>query len=82
MNNAAEDARLDALNAYNSTILGHLRGDKLDAVLGSLHKRRGQSDAAYRERAMCGTHPDDMVAALIGAGYTLGSCGIASVTLG
>lgn len=77
----AESTRLDALTAYNATILAHLSGNGLDAVLGGEIKRRGRLDAAYRTAALEGVHPDDLVAAIAASGMSLAAFGIESITL-
>jgi hypothetical protein len=75
-----ESKRLDDLTAYNSTILGHLTGDKLDAL--TLTKRwPGRSDEAMREHILNHIHPDDLAEVLITRGYSLASFGIEAITL-
>lgn len=74
---ATENARLDALTSYNSTILNHLTGEDLDKVA----KRRGMRDSVLRAHVLEYTHPDDLFATLVGLGYSLASFGIDSVSL-
>ncbi len=77
----AENARLDALNAYISTILNGLHGDDLDVALSSELKRRHRSDSEYRTAAMNGIHPDDLVGLLARKGFTLARLGIVSISI-
>ncbi len=76
---ATESARLDALTAYNSTVLNGLRGEALDSALTA--KRRGRSDSDFRSHVLNGTHPDDLASELVSKGHTLASLGIQSVSL-
>lgn len=78
---AAESKRQDQLTAYTSTILNRLSGDELERVLVGEVKRRGRTDSALRKAALDNVHPDDLVAALVKAGYSLKSFGIESIKL-
>ncbi len=76
----AEEKRLDDLTAVNSTLLNGLSGERLDAVLAEVvRKRHATGDAAYRAAVLNGTHPDDLFECLAKAGVTLASLGIHSV---
>jgi hypothetical protein len=77
---ATENARLDDLTAYVSTILNQLAGDELESALAGVCKRYGRSDGAFRTAALDNTHPDDLVAELVLRGYTLARFGITSIT--
>lgn len=55
-----ENDRLDKLTEIHRQILADLRGEDLDVRFSSLRKRRGLSDAAYRQAVLDNTHPDDL----------------------
>jgi hypothetical protein len=63
-----EAKRLDDLVAYSAILLATIAGEDLDRVLAGTIKRYGRSDAAYRQAALDGTHPDDLAQALATAG--------------
>lgn len=75
----SENARLDDLTAYTSTLLAHISGADLDALLTGLVKRHGRSDAQFRSWAIDNVHPDDLATALATRGYSLARVGIASI---
>ena len=74
-----EEARLDDLAAYASTILNHLHGDDLDLALQGLLPRRGRADAVFRAAALSSVHPDDLVEVLARHGLTLQRFGIEGI---